>query len=776
MSTIEDLGRRPFEEEISWIAPAGASEVRGCHFRVRRSISRNEITSSKLYIAAESYYALYVNGVLVGTGPARGVELCNFADEYDLSELIEGQEQINIAAEVFCDNFPTFKAAPAQPAVFIRIGNLVTDGSWQLQIAPDWNGEVPLYCFQIGLTEFRDYRETPLGWQSFLDDSIWQLPEVLSSDKRLFHRDVTSCRTTMVPVGAVVYSARVPASGDVVPDKVANLLSSESHRDANYDFSPLLRGESITISPNNEGEGFIFVADLKLAYTGGYALDVEAPSGTIVDIGNNELFEGKRLNFNHLEQHGYHMVDRYIHAGGRHTIENQLHARGGRFLQIAIRDFTEPVTIHSLNAIDRRYPIDEFASFSCDDERYNQLWSRCQATMSACATDTLVDCPWREMAFWVNDMLVQTSYWLQLVGQPDLLRRSFSLALSQTADDGLIPGVCPTDGNPAHVLFPTGLYLPIILREYLRYTGDSEYVEAVLPTVSKVMEAYKPFAGEDGLLAPPEEYWNFIDWSYNSAFPNNERYALNGRNTGIVNWFHVLALDALAELQEEPTHSKQAEKLANAIQQTFWDEQGKRFLEWLPKTENVAAVRVNYALAVLSGRLSPEIESEVEYQLLDGESMFPDLYMLHFVIQALAKKGAHSKALELIDRYWCSMLAVDTPTIWESNVHEHGQAALWGVGSLCHAFALAPVTFFQQHVLGIRPLEDGFAIFTFAPICLNLNEAQGKVPTPHGWIESRWVRLDNVLNASLVIPPQTRAVLVDGREFGAGHYELEISL
>ena len=163
---MHKLSRELFAGNISWIAPAGVAERKNCHFRVRRKADRNELGSGLLSIAAESFYAIYVNGKFVGRGPARGTYSCNFIDTYDINPYLRENENI-IAVEVFCNNYLTFISSPAEPAIFLQVGEVITDESWDIQIASDWREDVPKYTLQIGSMEWRDMSREPLGWTTF---------------------------------------------------------------------------------------------------------------------------------------------------------------------------------------------------------------------------------------------------------------------------------------------------------------------------------------------------------------------------------------------------------------------------------------------------------------------------------------------------------------------------------------------------------------------------------------------------------------------------------
>ena len=69
-----------------WEWEEGAADRKNCHFRARRRFST--CPDGIINIAAESFYALYVNGQFIGNGPARGTYTCNFVDTYDINQYL----------------------------------------------------------------------------------------------------------------------------------------------------------------------------------------------------------------------------------------------------------------------------------------------------------------------------------------------------------------------------------------------------------------------------------------------------------------------------------------------------------------------------------------------------------------------------------------------------------------------------------------------------------------------------------------------------------------
>lgn len=81
-------------------------------------------------------------------------------------------------------------------------------------------------------------------------------------------------------------------------------------------------------------------------------------------------------------------------------------------------------------------------------------------------------------------------------------------------------------------------------------------------------------------------------------------------------------------------------------------------------------------------------------------------------------------------------------------------------------------------LLGVRPVEPGFAAFRFEPhVVSRLAFAEGTVPTPHGDIVARWERTNDTVRATLTVPAGTSAtfgcrlskdVMVDGASYAGG--------
>lgn len=772
-----------------WITCPGISQEKNVYFRARKKINIDSVPQKQLlHIAAESFYRLWVNGHELGRGPARGTRSVNFYDTYEITEYLFPGENV-IAVLVQSMNIPNFITFPYRSALMVDLeGMCGSDESWEVSKGDDWKQDVDIFTLQIGYMEHRDMRLTPDQWQSCGDSGQWAAAEEIGpvaamNDKKLLPRPVPMlCEKRFLPVN-IAHTALVEARPDIMDVKVADAVSFQPHSgidgDLNRQCLPLLGAgnHEVVIEPPTDNQDISIVFDFEREVVGFFELEITAPDGVIIDLAYDEQLEDGRIL---AHRHHYLLADRYITRNSRQVIGNTIHERGYRMVEVVIRNLKSPLTIHRVEALDRRYPFSNRGRFNCSDSLLNRIWDVCVETMSTCTTDVFNDCPWRERAFWVNDLMIENIVALEAFGDPRVNAHALRLAMSNIREDGMVPGVCPDSDKAGLVLVPTNLFLILMLDDYYMYTGDKKLVEELLPSMLQVLERFKDFTNEQGLLVAPEEYWNFLDWSYEL-----NGFNLNGKNSAPLNWLYVMALNRAAKLTKELSDANMAgqyEAEANAfaenVDRFFWNEAKQRYVEWLEPDGASATIssQLNHAFALLSGSL-PEKRTAAAFAALDDpDNLMPELYLHHFVFNAMHKAGMDQPVINRIRKYWGDVILSGSPTLWESGIHKPGKVAFDNAGSLCHGFGCTPINYFQTAILGVRPLTPGFKTFTVDPVALDLDFASGQVPTPFGNIEIKWERNDqDKLALSLKVPHGTGAEC-GGKTYAPGKHQIIIAV
>jgi|GEM_PF-635907 len=790
--------------KLTWIAPPGAHDVKNCYFRARKAFDVKKIPETmELIIAAESSYIIYLNGVEIGRGPARGTRSINYYDSYQIASKVRTGGNV-IGVLCHCMNIETFVAAPAEPAVAISLSDcLVTDETWEVAAASsEWRRDVMLYSVQTGFSEWRDLRQEPVGWQTSMDCSFWENAVCLSESslvlkKRLLPRSIPDlCENIHLPV-EVPLTAVVPTVTDLEDTEIAQLMTDEEHRSFENPF-PIdpsrLEADSenvITIVPRTTGEGVALVFNFGREIVGRLEMEISASAGTIIDIGYDEQLCNGRLRVAYKDAKGerYDFADRYILRDGRQNVGNILMERGFRIVQVVVRNLHSPLTIHHVQAVDRRYPLEQKARFHCSDPLFDDIWNACAETLSACTTDIFTDCPWRERAFWVNDLLVENRIFLQLSGDSRLPSRALQMAFSEAASNGFINSVCPCpiEGKKDDwlALPATNLFLALILKDYYLHTGDKEALKIYLPKIHRILEEFGNYADDKGIVTLPSNYWGFFDWSYETS-----GHSLSGKTSAPLNFLYLIALKTYEELviAREPfaapkDFQMQISKLAESIEEVFFNSETGRLSDFVEAGKRSGlSSQLAHALALIAAEYRPGIRKNLIEGLNDSNLLIPELYLHYFIFLAQKLAKCPANGLERIRKYWGNIVLSGSPTIWEFGVHNPGKGALDGIkgslchglGSLCHGFSTSPVDFFQTVILGIEPLQPAFKEFSLNPHGFDLEFAEGSVPTPAGSIDIAWKRSSSGLVISLEIPKGSQAITPDGRRFGPGTNHLEM--
>jgi hypothetical protein len=104
-------------------------------------------------------------------------------------------------------------------------------------------------------------------------------------------------------------------------------------------------------------------------------------------------------------------------------------------------------------------------------------------------------------------------------------------------------------------------------------------------------------------------------------------------------------------------------------------------------------------------------------------------------------------------RSWWHMIEQGSTMTTEAWGREFKPNLTWN-----HAWGSAPANVISRFVLGVRPLEPGYAKLIVAPQPGALAWVRGAVPTPHGPVAVSWTRGSGALD--VVVPPGTTARVV----------------
>ncbi len=293
-------------------------------------------------------------------------------------------------------------------------------------------------------------------------------------------------------------------------------------------------------------------------------------------------------------------------------------------------------------------------------------------------------------------------------------------------------------------------YSAMIAVQYYRYTGDTAYIESVLPNLEAALTYHATRLDENGLVVTNDnDYWQT-------------------RQNGEVTEYNLVYLEFLQDMAWLQTHvgnpdkavdyNARAAALKEAINAHLFNAQEGLYQhtdsrpDVFPLDANMNAVRLGVAPAdqvqhILDYFQNAWLEHGSEISQ-PGPSM-ADPYghtiePLNNTWEMLARLRSNDAAgaLELMRRMWGLQVNPDsgyyTGTFWEF-VLENGLPSR-GFDSLAHAWGAGPTQVLTEAVVGATAIDPGYAKWEVKPQPTDLEWAQGQVPTAHGALQVRWAQ------------------------------------
>jgi hypothetical protein len=400
----------------------------------------------------------------------------------------------------------------------------------------------------------------------------------------------------------------------------------------------------------------------------------------------------------------------------------------------------------------------------------------------------------RDRLVWIGDLAVETllgNYALREA--PRIIRNSIDIFSCEQDPDGelaiasQVDSVCPGSPDPVTIggqrggpdqppVF-TSSVLPeytawwvIALHDYWWLTGDRAFTRRMLPVARRGMAYFASHLDAKGLYSTPAASINWHPFDYAAGEDTHTNATI------------YRALGDLAQLERRVgagsaaarKYERRAVALRRAMLRHLWDPRAGAFLlnSSDPLRNHTQDAQVEAILdGIITGRRARSAlrfiqdNLETRYGVRNGQYN-NDPYMSNYISPYISftqllvylKNHATSSALDLLRREWGRMVDTDpNTTLWEKMSFD-GDAASYSPGqvgsgtglgnmilgpgftSLAQGWSGGPVPALSGYVLGIRAAGPGFATWTVQPEVGDLRWAQGRAPTPHGPVISRWHR------------------------------------
>ncbi len=391
------------------------------------------------------------------------------------------------------------------------------------------------------------------------------------------------------------------------------------------------------------------------------------------------------------------------------------------------------------------YPVDRANEgyFRCSNEKLNRIWEIGKFTLEMCRQSLHLDSPLHQETlgctgdYAIESLMTRTTFGDMRLVRLDLIRTADYLVMSEG------------------VMFHTSYSLiwVTMLRDYLLWTGDRPVLRACLPALEILLNRFRTYIGERGVIENPPNYM-FVDWAKIDGFQLHHPPMALGQT--VLNAFWQLALRAAATLHRLDGSLDLALALENdadrhkeACLRAFYDPAKGLFFDGWTKSERDPAPnkwqpanadkryysRHANTLAVLAGFVAGETAKALAERIivedwLDKDSVIDiQPYFMHYVCEMAVKTGLWDKHALKLMHLW-DRQADDSPK---------GLKEGWGDfrGDSSHAWGGTPVYQLPIRTFGFEMLEPGFRKFRLEPRLSGLAWAEAGIPTPWGLLKIR---------------------------------------
>ncbi len=415
------------------------------------------------------------------------------------------------------------------------------------------------------------------------------------------------------------------------------------------------------------------------------------------------------------------------------------------------------------------YPFDDEAStFESANPALDEVWDLCRYTLQATPFLSLYCDGNRER------MPYEADAYIQQLGHYNVDRE---LAVARYTNQFLLY-------NPS---WPTEWHMHAILAAWEDYlhSGDDEFLKAnydllKAKTLIALTESNGLISTRTGKATPEylaslhytgTQFRDIVDWPHGTPpgaqqagfagpLPTGETdgYVFTDFNT-VVNAFHYRTLVLMEQIAASLGHpadaafyAGRAEAFYRTFNASFFDPDRGVYVDG-PGTDH-AALHAN--MVPLAFGLVPEEHVPGVVAHIKSRGMACSVYGAQYLLEALYAAGEADYALSLMTsddrRSWRNMRRVGSTMTTEAWDEFYKPNLTWN-----HAWGAAPGNIIPRRLMGIEPIEPGYAVARIKPQPGSLHAARAKVPTIRGPISAAWTVEGEVFHLDITLPATMRA-------------------
>ena len=740
LASSPDLLAKPWPAH--WIAPPNVSLRDYGVYHFRRTIDLAAVPGSfAIHISADNRYKLYVNGVFVSEGPARGDVQHWRYETLDLARHLKaGRNVLAVVVWNFGEHATISQMSHKTGLVVQGVGATGqvanTNDQWRVLRNPAYTpipyGPISFDSYYVaGPGEQVDASQYPWNWQKpEYDDTRWQKPRLL--DHAVPHGVQSFDNWQLV--------ARTIPALERLPQRFADVRRASG---VTVPTGFLAGTHPLTIPPNTKA---VLLLDQRVLTTAYPQLLVSGGKGSQIKVQYSEaLWDANHRKGNRDEVEGRTMIgnhDLFRPDGGADRLLETLFYRTFRYVQLEIQTQADSLTLHDASSIFSAYPFRQTATFGSSDPELGRIWDVGWRTARLCAYETYMDCPYYEQLQYIGDTRIQALVSLYNSGDDRLMRN----ALTQF-DDSRIPEGITMSRYPSELpqfIPPFSLLWVSMAHDYWMHRQDDAFVRGLLPGITQTLGWFERQVNREGLIGELP-YWNFIDHSYATG----KITAQGGPNLIANNLIFAYSLQQAALLfrhfgrtAEADHYQTLARQLARTAYERGYDARRQLMADTPGKKSFSQQVNI---LAVLTDAVPAAGQAALLRRTLSDTSLIRStIYFRFYHAEALQKTGLANEYVARLSP-WRTMLSEGLTTFAEMEENTRSD---------CHAWSASPNYHLLSLAAGIVPASPGFKTVRIQPALGSLTRLECAMPHPQGEISMSLTRSGKAgITGKVILPP-----------------------
>ncbi len=501
--------RNVFHRQLDKSLDLDCSEHRDRHILFRKTFNLEKTGKSVIYITADDYYKLYINGRFVTMGPCPGYHSKYNYNTVDVSEyLTEGENLIAVHTLYQGLINRVWQSGDLRHGLLFDLevdGECVlcTDESF---LTKPHDGFTELYTvgYDTQFMEKQDSSASCFGFEKTgFDDSGWD------KARRNKYADHTLIEQK---TKSLVFENILP----VCTEMRGNTLF--------IDFGKVYAGYLCMKAKGKKGDELTVKCAQELNDDGSVRYDM-------------------RANCRYIEP--------WILSGKEDSLE-WFDFKAFRYAEIDLPDGVEVSDIY-FNI--RHYPFTLAADIKPEykgNKDIEAIWNLCVDTMKYAVQEVIQDCCEREKGFYVGDGCYTALCHMILSGDDSIVRKLIDDAFfASFITDGLVTCL---DCSFMQEIAEYSLMIVYLVMWHYKFTGDIDYLRENYPKCISLLEVYRrEYEKEDGLLLVDDK-WNLVEWpeNYRDDYDlRNDEGVLCSQRHVVMNAHYIAALKTVCEMSEK---------------------------------------------------------------------------------------------------------------------------------------------------------------------------------------------------------------------------------